>query len=373
MAANAQVVTGDLLIRVNVDNTGGGLLERADFAYQVDGAAATNWPLSGIVLVPLDVSVPHTVAPVPQTGYTFADNGNCTDVSVNASAATLCLITFTFIPPATTTTTTTTTTTVPQTTTTPPVGQTTVHGSDTAINGCTLHLNPPLQGDSTPNVTVTLASDASPQPHLGDPITLSGTTLGLGIPASILQAGVDANLIKGGDKVPSTATVVVAGSNTVEQTHAYSVQQTATIKVVGGKAAPLNVKLSLSNTTWTPVNNTSDVLFTEKSLKIVSTLSLPGLGEITATFTCAPKTTLLFVALGATGAPATTGGGGTTPTSAGGPGGGGTTGGPVVSGAQELPRTGSNPWPLVVVAAGFIDLGMLAIAGAKRRRRPLHH
>jgi hypothetical protein len=82
---------------------------------------------------------------------------------------------------------------------------------------------------------------------------------------------------------------------------------------------------------------------------------------------------LLFVALGATGAPATTGGGGgTTPPSAGGPG-DTTTGGPVVTGAQELPRTGSNPWPLVVVAAGFIDLGMLAIAGAKRRRRPLHH
>jgi len=28
---------------------------------------------------------------------------------------------------------------------------------------------------------------------------------------------------------------------------------------------------------------------------------------------------------------------------------------------------------LVVVAAGCIDLGTLAIAGAKRRRRPLHH
>jgi len=133
--------------------------------------------------------------------------------------------------------------------------------------------------------------------------------------------------------------------------------------------------VGLPDSHWTPTSGTADVIFSQKSMRIVSTLSLPGIGRVTVTFVCKPNTTASFAALGATGAPATTtpvtvtplpgaGGDGT--------GAGGSLVGGQAAGATELPRTGSNPWPLFVVAAVFIDLGMLALAAAKRRRRPLH-
>lgn len=365
-SAGAQVVTGQFVVKVVVDNGTGGTADKTSFAFTLDGGAPQNYPATGIVSFDVDPTVTHTFAPVDFPDFTGTPNENCTDITLTPGTPIVCTIVEKFNEPATTTT--TTTTLPPVSTTQPPVGQTTVHGSAADTNKCTSHLEPELQPDGKPAIVVELSSDAGPQPHLGDPITLSDTKVGLTIPATLLQSGVDVNLIKNGDKVPSVVTTVIAGSNTVEQTHSYSVSQTATIVVKGGKAQPLHATLALPTTNWTPVNGTSDVLFSEKSVKIVSTISLKSAGlTVTATFKCSPSTAPTFVALGATGVPSTTGGA-TTPTTIG--------DGPVntsaTGGATELPRTGSSPWPLLVVAAVCIDLGMLAIAAAKRRRRPLH-
>jgi len=45
--------------------------------------------------------------------------------------------------------------------------------------------------------------------------------------------------------------------------------------------------------------------------------------------------------------------------------------GPQAGGSNVLPVTGSSPWPLFVVGASAASLGLLALAGARRRRRPL--
>ena len=123
------------------------------------------------------------------------------------------------------------------------------------------------------------------------------------------------------------------------------------------------------------MNDTSNVFFAQKSLKIVSTINLVSAGlKVTATFTCVPSTAAQFVGVGATGTltqpptPSTGGGGG------GGGGSGDTTpSSGLAAGATELPRTGSNPWPLLVLGAGLLAVGLAAIDAAKRRRRPIHH
>jgi len=290
-----------------------------------------------------------------------------------------CLMTYTFIEPVTTTT--TTTTTLPPSTTAPPAGQTIIHGSNTDQNACTSHLEPNLQPDGKTKIGVTLATDASPQPHHGDPITLAGTKLTISVPAALLQLGVNVDLIHNGDQIPSAVTVGIKGLNTVQQTHSYVVNQTAVVSTVkvpvsktfpkGFKALPLVATVNLPDTHWTPINATSDVAFFETSMKIVAHLKLGTGLAVVATFTCTPTKGLAFVAVGATGvANITTP---TVPPAPGLPGGGAGGTGPLANGAQQLPRTGSSPWPLFVVGAVCVDLGMLAVAAAKRRRRPLHH
>jgi hypothetical protein len=383
LSAGAQVVTGEIDVQVRV--LGSVQPPKTEFAFQVNGGAETPFTAIGINAVTgLDVSQTYNITPVDHAGFTATIDDSppditCTNVTIDPAAPTppFCRLTFTFIEP--TTTTTTTTTTQPPPTTKPPA--TTIFGSHADANRCTVHLNPNIQPDAPIRIGVTLATNAGPQPHFGAPIALTNTKLGLAIPAGLLQQGVDLDLIKGGDQVPSTVTTVVTGSNTTQGAHTYVVHTTATIQTVnvpvsakfpkGKKALPLNATLSLPDTSWTPTSGTADVAFAEKSMRIVSSLTLPGIGPVTVTFTCSPDTTASFVAVGATGV-ATTTTPETVPGPGGGAGGGDTTGG-LAGGAQELPRTGSSPWPLVVVAAGCIDLGMLAIAGAKRRRRPLHH
>ena len=386
--AGAQVVTGDFAV------TGqflGASVPPIDFSFNVNGVPQA-WASNGTSHLVLPVDTTYTITPVDHPGFTVAVREDipgvtCTNVTLDPepAPAKFCLITFTPIVVTTTTTATTTTTTLPPTTTTGKPGQTTAHGSHTDSNRCRVHLDPNINPDANLRIGVTLASDASPQPHFGDPITLSGTTVALAIPAGLLQQGVDLALIKNGDQVPSVVTMPITGSSTTEQSHTFVIHATATIKTVpvpvstafpkGVKALPLNVTLALPDTHWTPVSGTADVAFAQKSLKIVSTLQLPGIGKVTVNFTCNPNTTASFVALGATGVPTTT-----TPVtlappagSGGGGAGGATAGGLAAGGAQQLPRTGSSPWPLLVVGAVCIDLGMLAIAAAKRRRRPLHH
>ena len=254
-------------------------------------------------------------------------------------------------------------TTVPGPSTTVAVAQTKIHGSSTDVNNCNSTLNPPLQPPSTTKIGVTLSSDAFPQPHEGDPITLSNTKVAVNIPASLLQLGVDANLIKNGDKVPSKLNLVVNGSSTTQGTHVYKVSATATISVIGGKAQPLMATLPLPNTTWTPVNSTTPVFFSEKSMTIVSSLNLPGIGAVTVNFTCDPSTASSFIALAAQGSGIPVSQGGSDP-------GSGTAGGSGVSatasGSGELPRTGGSTLILVVLALATIDAGLLALRASQR-------
>jgi hypothetical protein len=381
LAASAQTATAEFDVQVRVLNGSAGLATPPDLAFQVNGGPATQFNPNGVNPLILPVPGPYSITAVDFPGYTShldedTSGITCTNVTLDAAQTSnpFCRITFTFIEPPTTTTTTTTTTTQPVTTTTGQAGQTTIHDSGSDVNNCNTVLVPDLQPPGNTKITVTIATDASPQPHFGDPITLSGTGVTLNIPASLLQLGVNAGLIKNGDQVPSTVTLKVGGLNTTEQTHSYVVNQSATIVVNGTKAQPLTAHINLPNTVWTPVSATQDVAFSEKSLKIVSHLNLPGLGAVSVTFTCNPTTAAGFIAVGATGVATITSpppvGGTTLPPSGDGGGIGGVGG--QASGASELPRTGSSPWPLFVVAAFCIDLGLLAIAAAKRRRRPLH-
>jgi hypothetical protein len=273
-------------------------------------------------------------------------------------------------------TTTTTPTTIATTTTrvvtgTVPVAQTKIHGSATDNNKCASTLNPPLQPPGTTSIGVNLATDAFPQPHKGDPITLSNTKLTVNVPATLLQLGVDANLIKNGDKVPSVVNIVVNGSSTTQKSHTYKVSATAVISVIGGKAQPLVATLPLPDTTWNPVNASDPVFFSEKSMTIVSSLNLPSIGAVVVTFACLPTTAPSFVALSAQGGAIPVKGGGTGGTGVGGSATGGAggsgAGGGLTSG--ELPRTGTNPWPLLFIALVCIDAGLVAMRAARRHIR----
>jgi hypothetical protein len=272
---------------------------------------------------------------------------------------------------ATTTTVSTTTTSAGPTTTTVPVPQVKIHGSTADKNNCTSNLDPPVVAPGTLVVGVTMATDGFPQPHQGDPITLSKTALTVSIPASTLQLGIDAGIIKAGDVIPSTVTLVVTGNGTKEGSHTYVIAANSTIVVVGGKAQPLTSTVLLPNTTWTPVNDQTQVSFAEKSLLIVAKIDLTssGIGILTVTFACTPASAPTFLALGAQGTAipttstlATTS---TTSTTVAAP----TTAAPVAPTA--LPRTGSTTGPLLVLAAILIELGLLAIAAATRSRRRL--
>jgi hypothetical protein len=263
------------------------------------------------------------------------------------------------------------------------VPRTTVHGSTTDPNACQSSLDPPLQPPAPVTVTVKLESDAFPQPHLGDPITLSNTKATISIPADLLQLGVDIGIISDGMQVPSTIDLVVAGSNTTEGTHTYHAAQTVTLHVVGGKAQPITSILNLENTTWHPTDPTKDVVFSEKSLTIVSTLDLTAsLGtNVVATFDCVPSHAPSFVAVGAQGAPATTTtlpstvttSGGSVTTAAATPTTVSSGSGSGAGGSGALPRTGASVLFLVALAALLIELGLAALAISGRKLRLHRH
>lgn len=272
----------------------------------------------------------------------------------------------------TTTTVSTTTTSAGPTTTTVPVPQVKIHGSTADKNNCTSNLDPPVQPPGTLIIGVGLATDGFPQPHEGDPITLSNTKLTVSVPASTLQLGIDAGIIKAGDVIPSTVTLVVTGNGTKEGSHTYVIAAKSTIVVKAGKAQPLTSTVALPNTTWTPLNNKNEVSFAEKSLLIVAKIDLTssGIGILTVTFACTPGSAPTFLALGAQGTaiPTTSTLATTSSTS--------TTLAPTTATAPHvlttrLPRTGSTTAPLLILAAILIELGLLTIAAATRGRRRL--
>jgi methionine-rich copper-binding protein CopC len=369
LAAHAQVTTEKFGITASVITTIVG--DTPDtFSYQVNGGPETPFPANGTIQLDLDVTGTYTITPVAKAGYTATVGDDipgvdCTDATIVVGTPGFCFITFEEIVAPTTTTTTTTTTTEPRTTTSGGEGQVTIENTAEDTNRCGTVLVPDIQPPGNTDIKAVTHTFASPQPHRGDPISLSGTDLTITIPATLLQLGVDAGLIHNGDQIPSTLTYVVAGSNTAQGTHTYVVNQSVTINLVGNKAKPLTAHLNFPDTIWTPTGG--DVRFTEKSLTIISRLNLPGIGNVRVNFTCTPRTAAQFIAVGETGAVQ-----GTLPPATGGPGPTGPGGTDPTVGSNELPRTGSAPWPLVIIAAGLIDLGFLAIAGSRRRRRPLH-
>lgn len=260
---------------------------------------------------------------------------------------------------------TTTTTGASTTTTTAKPVQTTIHGSSSDKNNCITSLDPPINPDAPSNVTASVATDAFPQPHLGDKIKLTNTKLTIVVPAAVLQQGVDLGFIHDGDKVPSTVTFSINGAGTKEGSHDFSVSSTVTIHIAGGVAQDLKSTLSLPSTTWTPNDAKTNVSFAEKHMVISSTLDLTAsLGfVVTATFTCDPSSAPAFVSVGAQGVappPTTTIATTTTiPTPA-------TTAAAVTTTA--LPRTGSSSSVLFGIAVAFLSLGLFALRATRRKR-----
>jgi hypothetical protein len=368
-AASADDAThAELDVQNNLVTDSGGVLQYPDFSFQVNGAPPIEFAAGGTNQLFLDPSQTYTITEVPPSppvgtpGYTTTYD-NCTNITLDVNQVTTCVITNDDIAPATTTF--STTTFVPQSTTTiPGAKQVTVRRSATDENNCNFKLDPEVQPAGTTKIKVTLASDAFPQPHLGDQITLSNGVGTVTVPPGLLQVGVDAGLIHDGDTVPSDVTLVVAGQNTNPPSHTYTAHVVAVIRVIGGKAQPISGTQPLDNTTWTPVDKNADVLIAEKSLSIVAHVTIPGL-NITTTFSCT-SSAAPFVALGATGNPGVpeggTGSSGLGPTSQ-------SAGGGATPSSNELPRTGTSPWPLVIVAAFCIGLG-LAVTGVPRRAGP---
>jgi len=221
--------------------------------------------------------------------------------------------------------------------------------------------------DGTAAVTITIATKASPAPHFGKPITLSGTTVTISVPPDLLLKGYAAGVLHNGSVIPSTLLLTISGSNTVEGTRAYPLIH-ASPKVVihdpdgipgdaDDSADPLSLTTTLASTVWTPTSSTADVTFTEKAAVITAQVLL-GTTTITDTITCAPAVpTNSFIVVGATGTVTTTTNVvavASTPTT--------------VAAAATLPFTGSRNVALwLVISAICIDGGIVLIVGTKRR------
>ena len=177
------------------------------------------------------------------------------------------------------------------------ITQMTVHGSATVANSCNVSLTPALQAPSVVALSPTLSSDASPEPHTSAPVTLSNTALTLTFPAELIQTGVDLGLISDGVVIPAAVSPVLAGSNTVEATHTYSVNTTLTVHVIGGVVQPLTATMNLPDATWHPINAAAPVVITEKSMVAVLAIDLAGIGPVAATFDCTPSAAPAIVTL----------------------------------------------------------------------------
>jgi LPXTG-motif cell wall-anchored protein len=172
-------------------------------------------------------------------------------------------------------------------------------------------------------------------------------------------------------QIASVVDYVITGAGTKEGSHTFTINANSTIQVdSAGKALPVVATSTLPNTTWTPVNDTTPVVFTEKSFKIVATLDLSAtLGDVVIdTFVCVPSSAPTILSLGAQGPPPTV----TTTTlapltstlapvtTAAAP--------PVGVAPTALPRTGSTSSLLFVIAVGCLSLGLFAVKTSSRKR-----
>ena len=226
-------------------------------------------------------------------------------------------------------------------------------------------------------MTVTLTGHS--QPHLGKTIKLTGTSLTLAIPAGLLQTGVDLGVISNGTKVPSDVTFVLTGSGTTQGSHTYKLKTNATVVVTQpgnadhplGIAKPLSATLPVADTTWTPKNASDPVIFSEKSVLVVSKITIAAANlTIVATFDCAATSAPAVVALAAQPNQVVN----TTTTTNGGVGPLGTTTTTVATPTPQgqLPFTGGSTLVLLALAAFTIDAGVMLLAASKRRGFEIH-
>jgi hypothetical protein len=327
-----------------------------------------------------------TTTSVPASSTT-ASTASSTTTSVPASSTTASTA-------STSTTASTTTTSVPEETTSttvaeqgstttstlPPIEQVKIHGSATNVNNCTSILRPviSLVEDGTSTVTIDMSSDASPQPHLGDPITLSNTKVTVKVPPDLLIMGYNFGILTNGQVIPASLDLTIAGSNTTEGTHAFATLHSNSTLVVhdpdhtpgtGDETAdPLSVTASLSNTLWHPSDVSKPVFFSQKSAVIKATVPI-GDTDYISTQTCATKNVASFVAISANGVEAPT----TVPTGSPVTAAASTTTTVAAQGPSTLPRTGASVVIWLVIAAVFLDLGAVAIVGTRRRAQHFLH
>lgn len=245
---------------------------------------------------------------------------------------------------------------------------TTVHGSATVLNHCSVILLPALIPASVSHrVEITMASDASPQPHGIGPITLSNTSVEMRIGANLFQGPVDSGFMGDGFTMPATVSVTLGGTNTTEAARTFTQSMTLTLHVVGGKAGPLVSTLQLPDSVWHPVSSNADLLFSQESARIVLTLDLSStLGAtLVHTSTCRPLSVRPFVVLAVSSGPppppvSTT----AAPPSA-------FTGPPISGptttvGGTALPRTGSTSGYAVLVGSSCIAAGALLLGRSRK-------
>jgi hypothetical protein len=197
------------------------------------------------------------------------------------------------------------------------VGQASVHGSVSSKQTCSSVVRPQvaLFQDGTSSMKVDLSADASPQPHLGDPITLSNTKATVTFAADVFHTSYEFGFIDNGQAVPVTIDVVLAGSHTAEGTHTYATIHANVIVTIhdpdgvrgtGDESAdPVAITTSFPDTVWHPSDAAESVVFTVQSFVVAATLPV-GDPQLVWTQTCGATPSDVIVAV-AGSAPAPTG------------------------------------------------------------------
>ena len=115
------------------------------------------------------------------------------------------------------------------------------------------------------DITISLTGSGAPDPASvgGGVVTLSGVNFAAAVPATLLVSGYNLGLLTtGANTIPVKGWVAIAGSNTAEakQVVTFTASVTTTITDPNGipgngdeTATPLNLNLSLPDTTWTPL------------------------------------------------------------------------------------------------------------------------
>jgi hypothetical protein len=188
----------------------------------------------------------------------------------------------------------------------------------------------------------------------GGPVSLTGQSWKVTVPASVLQTGMNLVGIKAGDTLAATATASVFATNTAEGTvtSAPTALSVGPIQVDGaGAALPATTSFAVSDMAWTATGG--DVVFAMDKTSVEVSI-----GPLKVSFTCEPKDPSIAIVTakvsGSSGTPAAVRG-------------------VTVTRSSSLPRTGTNPLVPMALAVGLLDLGYLLMSAAQPARRRLRH